>query len=538
MMKSGVWTAIAVLSVTCAFGNDRKYVYFAWDLQAHGAKDFLAAADRFAQTPLDGVGLDLSGVNPDGRKIRCEEICQEPRWTKEAFANQVADYRALVQKQGFRDSFFYGFRAPIRRIDWTDDAGWATVAHNMGIVGWMARQCGVKGIVVDHEDYHFQKQFVRQMSDPSFEECRKLARRRGREVFEAAFREQPETVLLSFWFLSEGRWYFVVSDPDPLRIAKQDLWPDFVAGIIDALPPTARFIDGNEHAYRYEHSKCDFQTGVVNIRQKGVKLLPEDIRVKYLARGEQSFGQYIDMYVNPTNMHWVMREEGGSRLEHFRRNLLAATDYASEYVWIWGERRPWIDWPSGLRTHKGVRYDEPWKRMLPGLEEMMFVCKAGDAGEWKRFDALDGMGVLKNRLTSAVRFGVWQSNTDKKDKPVEKGVFRQENGVFTAESVANGCFLYEGGNIEAGERYAYVAKARGVLPSGQVLWMAKGRVVNGMPIAQMIFGAPDQDGWREGRVLLTVPPAVDGVQLQLGAEQAKGESTIYRDVTFCRLWPL
>ena len=120
------------LALTCEGG--KKYLAFAWEFQDHGPKDLLAVADQFASSSIDGVGLYLYGRNPDGRKISSYTICQEPRWDRAAFADQIPDFRRLVSLPGFRESFFVSYRAPYKRVDWTDDAGWATIAHNMGVL--------------------------------------------------------------------------------------------------------------------------------------------------------------------------------------------------------------------------------------------------------------------------------------------------------------------------------------------------------------------------------------------------------------------
>ena len=461
-----------------------------------------------------------------------------------AFADQIPDFRRLVSLPGFRESFFVSYRAPYKRVDWTDDAGWATIAHNMGVLASLAKACGVKGLSVDHEDYRHQNQYVRQEGDPPYDECRRLARQRGREVFGAAFREHPEVVILSFWILTEDRSYYTVSDPDALRKAKQDLWPDFVAGILDVLPPTARLVEGDEHAYRYEHLNHDFHDGVANARRMGLALMPEELRTKYLARVEQGFGQYLDAYVNPFDPAkralWSLGPEGGSRVEHFRRNLVEATSLVSEYVWFWGERNPWVVWPEKMRSHRKIRYDRTWNDELPGLYEMMAVAKAEDAGEWARFERLRKAGKMSSLVAADTKFGTWQSANDICGKPVsQKGTFRQAGGILAVDSVARGCFILEKvSTVEAGERYAIIVQARGVKPGGQVVWRDRLGVLNGAPRPPLVFGEAANDGWREARVLATVPTGAEHFDITLGAQQQPGERTEYRNVEIYRLWPI
>ena len=78
-----------------------------------------------------------------------------------------------------------GFREA--RVDWADDKAWANYAENMATVAWLAKQGGLKGLMLDPEEYGAQggslPQYIHTYRDPPFEECAKLARQRGREVF-------------------------------------------------------------------------------------------------------------------------------------------------------------------------------------------------------------------------------------------------------------------------------------------------------------------------------------------------------------------
>ena len=61
-------------------------------------------------------------------------------------------------------------------------------------------------------------------------------------------------------------------------------------------------------------------------------------------------------------------------------------------------------------------------------------------------------------------------------------------------------------------------------------------VIHGMPRARMSFADADKDGWREGRVIATVPAGAEKLRLTLGLRQKPGERTEYRDLAFYRLY--
>ena len=78
-----------------------------------------------------------------------------------------------------------------------------------------------------------------------------LARERGRQIGRAMFGEFPEMRVLSFWFLSLNKSYANSDDPVAVMRAEGDLWPMFINGLLDVMPPAARLVDGDEHGYWY-----------------------------------------------------------------------------------------------------------------------------------------------------------------------------------------------------------------------------------------------------------------------------------------------
>ena len=86
------------------------------------------------------------------------------KWEKDPFRPQIPVLRELTKKPQFRESFFVGFGAPVKRLSWTDDAGWANLANSMAVLSWLAKEGGVRGQWCDHEDYYGQKQFTHGVS--------------------------------------------------------------------------------------------------------------------------------------------------------------------------------------------------------------------------------------------------------------------------------------------------------------------------------------------------------------------------------------
>ena len=79
----------------------------------------------------------------------------------------------------------------------------------MALIGRIARETGLKGICCDHEDYYKQHQYEPAEGEPPFDELCKIARKRGREVFGALFRELPDARVLFYWFLTFEKDYSI-----------------------------------------------------------------------------------------------------------------------------------------------------------------------------------------------------------------------------------------------------------------------------------------------------------------------------------------
>ena len=258
-MRDAIKFFVCSLAVLVAAGElcaiptlRKKCIAFGWEYHRLTPEQILANAGKFKDTAIDGVEIYLKATNRTGKVFDTSSIMSEPEWDIRGFDGQIPVLREISKTEHLSESFLNSFRAPKKRVPWTDDAGWACIAHNMGVVGQLSRMTGLKGICVDPEDYYKQKQFVRAEGDPPYDELVKIARRRGREVFGALFREQPEARVLFYWFLTSRIEYFL--EQDPLKAAKEngDVWPAFADGILDVIPPNAVIIDGDEYAYGYD----------------------------------------------------------------------------------------------------------------------------------------------------------------------------------------------------------------------------------------------------------------------------------------------
>lgn len=374
-MRSLVFAATAVLACTAgAFqldplgGGNRKIILAGWEFSYLTPEDFLANAEQLDKTPADGVVIGVQRNQKVGRNYNSQDIMAEPLWTDETLADLVAPMKEMATHPSMRHCFIMALRSPkSARLDWRDEKAWAIAANNVAAVARLAKKVGFPGIQMDVEDYYKKRQFWRVETDPPLAELEKHVRQRAREVGKAIFDAYPDITIFSYFGLSE--LFFIQPERDPVLLArtKRDLLPAFLNGLLDVMPPGARFQEGTENAYRYDYEKNDFLTAKTRNSNWYMPLVAPENRVKYLTQVITGFGLYLDMYVNKEGNFWYFPPVKGSRLERLRLNMAQALSGTDEYVWIWGEKGRWVDWksvkPSRLRVgpDKGL-----WKDQIPG----------------------------------------------------------------------------------------------------------------------------------------------------------------------------
>lgn len=523
-MKSTFIAAFAAVIAVSAFGDAprKKFILFGWELQEATPAQILANADKLKGTSFDGVGIRLKAKDANGKVWSQKNVMDAPAWPEGVFDCHLPALKRFPHTDHLRESFIGCFRAPWKRMKWTDDAAWGIVAHNMRILAKIAREAGIKGLVADHEDYSKQRQFFRMEGDPPYDELLKIARERGRQLFGSVFREYPEVRILFYWFLSDKPDYFLTADPAAEARRRQDVWPAFADGILDVIPPTARIIDGDENAYRYDYITRDFHMGACNQRMLAPKLISPENRVKHALQVMVGFGLYLDMYVNPETAYWYFGPVGGSRAEHFRRNLADATHLADEYVWFWSEHHTTVKWENMPLQKRIDGKDTTWEECVPGFLSAMAGVRDPDGGLRRRRAELEAAGKLVDespnptcaddgRRPFPAPYGTW---CRKKEKG--KAVFRLDTTVGDGDSTslhmaesASGSISFDLKGVVPGSAYCVTCRAKGDRPAGRVSWKRDGKWAQGKPDFILEFGKPDESGWCTAEAYFNVPPGVD-----------------------------
>ncbi len=524
-----------ILAVTAEARN--KVIAYGWDVLRSSPESFLENAAAWDEVPVDGVVFTLNAPNPAGGQFMHRHVTTDKGWTYEAFAPQVPVLRQLVARKSLAHSlagaWFQGHKEK-NRLDWRDDGAWANFGSNMGVLARIVREAGMEGICIDNEDYGKSRQFYRKDGELPYDELRALARRRGREVFTPVFKEKPDIALLAFWFLSMNAAYLTADDLWAKERELGDLWPAFIEGMLEVMPDTAAFYDGNEKAYYYRAETGDYLRSTVRILTRFAELLEPRFRDKYRVRVRASAGFYMDNYVqkDPSNYHYLPPTKGGTQVDRFCDNYLQADEACGGYIWFYGERHPWIDWKGGI--------DKPWRRAptwndaMPGLHDIFAAHRDPVAFAVRKCAALDAAGTAKNLIENgdcalsdgretgfrkgkwARGFTSWQGKGDKGVMGTDLGAGRGDSASLRLDSVKRGCMITFVQDLPPGCSVVVRVYAKGESPSATIYFADKGKWRFPLGSTKVVFTEPGTDGWRAGYAVVSIPHGADGFGLQLG----------------------
>ena len=503
-----VCAVVSGLSVTSLGRVSRKYVAFAWENGGATPAQMLKRVDDLDKTAIDGVGVYLSSRRSDGKLLSTRTILVDPAWSFDDFAAQIPLFRKLSEHPSMRESFVNSFRSPTPGIEWEDDAAWDRIANNMGVVARIAREGGFRGLSMDLEDYKKNRPFVRRPEQIPYPELCALVRRRGRAVFGRVFAEYPNATVFAFFLHSLAPYYMRNRPGDVAALARDAEWllPSFLDGVMDAMPPGARLVDGDEHSYRYEAEDKGYRAWAWFDRHALEALVAPENREKFRRQVLHSFALYMDMYTNDEKSSWYKGPVEGSRVEHFRRDLMQADETADEYVWFWGEKLCWAKWPRNRVMPDSRLANETWESRLPGLDVAMRAVKDPLAAFDHVKDSLAKAGELKNLVEDGASF-----------------------------TVATGHVSTVVKSVKGGEWIALLVAANGKSASCNVIFRGgkpKPYVGDWFVPLYPVLGNPTH---RVGKAVIRVPERTRTVHIVMNAKNRPGETTLFSPVEMYRV---
>ncbi|MBR2837884.1 MAG: hypothetical protein IKE55_03805 [Kiritimatiellae bacterium] len=541
-MKRLVHAAGAAVLLALAAGAasaampEKKIVLYGWDTGEASLETVLSNADKFAATGLDGISIAIKG-NRAGipRKSQTRDFAfVDPKWTKAEFSKQVGMLREVTAKPGLRHCYLQVDWSQKPRLRWDDDEAWDRAAHNMGVLAWIAKEGGLDGFFVDHEDYAGARQFEPCPEEGDYATISGLARRRGAQLVSAMAAENPNLHIVFFWLLSYStRW---IGDPESdiaaIVAQRQDPWPAFVNGMLDALPPGMRLADGNEFGYLFRADRNDYIMDAFRQRQMLVQLVAPENRQKFRANVQVSSGHYLDCYSNKDG-HWYHPPMNGTRLARLEDNLHQGLACADETVWLFGERRQVVKWDGNAARWNGVK---TWEEELPGFADVMRRLRGPRGWAAERVAAKRADGTLVNLVADAKSFSVWKGADCKGTLTVDAAPGGSSPLLCATGVKKNGCFLAGVPGVAAGQWYFLEFDAKGETdPRCGVQWQRNGAYDWNVPARYPVF-SPLGDGWRRGAIVVRVPHGVDRMMLHLSPLQKAADSqTLFRNVAIYRI---
>ena len=534
-------TLALVLICACAVvsaATKTKVILHGWDILAASPQDILAHAADFDRLPIDGVVISSNGKNRDGRAIHHRYLMTEPRWDYDVLDCEIDILREIVRHPSLKESFLGAWISTSgRRISWTDDEAWDRAANNIGVLAHVAKLGGLKGLALDPEDYRpLTEQYYRQPNDPDYVTLRGIVRRRGRQFFKAIFDEYPDITLFSFWLLSQERRYRRTDDVKAMETKIGDLWPLFINGMFDVMPKGVKFIDGDEHAYKYQAGRGEFFATVHNQLVHVLPLVAPEHRARYRSGLCASFALYLDAFSDATRpgQYWYTPPKDGSRETHFRECLAEAFTAADEYLWLYGENGTWINWEDSFYAKqyaKNIRpqYRRSWDEQFPGLYGYISVLH--DRGEAERRLMVEDLGKRPNMVSVGDRCA---SRCDAKFMTGSAAVDGSSRGGMGKSLALRGtsrtCFTIPVA-VTPGRFYvARVAYCGKVEPNASVLCLTGGEHRFDLPAAVFVFQDAESDGWRVGTAFAYVPSGVDHLEINLGGEPGKNGVCLYDEI--------
>ena len=378
-----VFVAGLAWAVPSSHPPTRTVIVTGWDVCTATLDEILESADLFAATPIDGIAFNLRVADKKGKSRASGHPAESPFvWTREMLAGDVPKLRKMVSHKGLTESIVAILYHPAKRIDWDDDARWADIAATMKAVAWAAKQGGVRGFLVDPEDYHRQNQFSRLPGEPPYETLAATVRARARQLFGGVFAEHPDATVLSYWLMSFAMDYSKTSRLRAAAAERNDLWPAFVEGMVEAAPPGVRLVDGCENAYRYEAAYGQFTAAAAMQRSMVNYVLPEN-RSRYRSQVDVGFGMWMGMYLPKGSRRPEMEEKWRflspceNELRRLADNLEQALDSSDGYVWLYNasERTSWVPW----RAQRFAKWGQ-WEKKMPGITDVVGAVK--DPNGW------------------------------------------------------------------------------------------------------------------------------------------------------------
>ncbi|MBI3922012.1 MAG: hypothetical protein HY318_11395 [Armatimonadetes bacterium] len=363
-------------------------------------------------------------------------------------------------------------------------------------------------------------------------------------------------VLLCYFM--DSMTFMAVGQPNVQAALQNDdygLYPAFIDGWLEVIPPTVTLVDGGENAYLYLYdSPNQYLAAAAMVRGAGQELVSPELRAKYRAQVQVGFGFFLDAYRNPPSTWFnIQAKAGGSRVDRLRENVSTALRVADEYVWIYGHLSQGQWWPPSNTNH--------WSKTLPGCEEALrsareFVRDPIKYGRAK-VEEMKNAGTLVNLMIngdfsleeaktqgSAAADWVagpagWFFTAAKGTCAWDRAVGATAKGSARTVEVNSGCLVQKVA-VKPGEHYAVrtVCKLQGQGSAWvRISWQSPEEKWAKGECDKQFFPAGSAKEWEEIFGIVEVPEGVGqlGILLSVSGETSPEDMAWFDDVQLCKL---
>lgn len=339
-----------------------EFVEFGWGMPsaAFVAKNLAAMEEQ----PFNGVVLKPIDGDFHPGAGGAPHLFDDRRWTEAQVG--LDDFRKLdLANSGLPASFL---TLECTRPDpdvpdpagWLSDERWDTIIANLRLYAQARKAANARGFWFDEEAY---------VADPwtfspelypgqTLDQVKAAVRMRGAQMIDALESAGGPIDLIFIFGLCA--WH-IDSEDNTLMFA-------FYDGMLDAIDPTTRLIDGNENAY-YQQTTEELTLFRKAQLQAHERLSPEN-RAKYIQHRGTAHGMYADILAAPetfvgypfftrrVSCHVVPVDQSAFT----QWAIYNTARMAEDYVWLWTEQFEW--WrPQGQRDTSRAKLDvPPWFR--------------------------------------------------------------------------------------------------------------------------------------------------------------------------------
>lgn len=347
----------------------KKLIFFGWHMPY--LQQFIENMKIYEESPFDGVSLRISKEAGSGN------IFMVKNWKEvsdEAKKEELSRAAVVKSSKILTDNFIVLYGAS--QMEWFSDEDWKLAEEQIRFNLKIARTAGCRGIVWDPEPYKPGKNPWRyneqeNSSQYSFEQYSSQVRKRGAQFISVLQDEFPGIVIFSLRELSDWQNGSPFSTPllpitdcektiDKMKNAWWGLHIAFYVGVIEAIKPGTKFIDGNEEAYYYT-SPGEFYEVRNTLTVDAKALIPPELwekhscynRIGHAIAAEYITGNWLGMSPFPYRLTgqgvMMSTEEKAQWLEH---NTYYALKTADEYAWLYTEG---MNWWTGEKVPEGFK---------------------------------------------------------------------------------------------------------------------------------------------------------------------------------------